>query len=82
MDKFRIQENIWLTNTYSVAEQIRERIVAMCEENSVLPINLPPSAISTDNLLKIVTGFVLLFDKLQEQELIDASAVKNNRKIH
>jgi hypothetical protein len=75
-------ESAWLSNVYTIAEQITSHISNICEENKIIPDALPPSAISTDTLLKLTTGYVVLFKTLQEHELLNAGAIKHNRNIH
>jgi hypothetical protein len=69
--KFRVWDNKLLFQTYQQTIQIKDKIEERCGD-TLLPSNLPTSAISTDTLYNIVSCYEAVYDKLLEHELLTA----------
>lgn len=80
--KFRLWDNKLLFQTYQQVIQIKETIEDRCG-NELLPGDLPTSAMSTDVLYNIVACYEALYDKLLEEELLQAGySSKQSKSYH
>lgn len=79
--KFRLWDNKLLFQTYQQVVQIKDKIESKCGDE-MLPSQLPTSAMSTDVLYNMVCCYEALYDKLLEEELLQAGYTKNQSKSY
>lgn len=80
--KFRIQDNVTLLNAYQKVVQISKKIEDKCEEEQKPPYLLDRSVIPTDVLYDIVACFESMYEKLLDEELIQAGYPKSTNTQH
>lgn len=80
--KFRVWDNKLLFQTYQQSIQIKEKIEQICGDDKN-PEDLPHSAIPTDVLYTVMACYEAMYDKLLEEDLLQAGfSSKSSKSYH
>ncbi len=80
--KFRIWDNKLLFQTYQQSIQIKEKIEQLCGDK-LNPEDLPHSAVPTNTLYTMLACYEAMYDKLLEEELLQAGySPKSSKSYH
>ena len=80
--KFRVWDNKLLFQTYQQAIQVKEKIEELCGDK-LNPEDLPNSAVPTDTLYTVMACYEAMYDKLLEEDLLQAGwSTKSSKSYH
>jgi hypothetical protein len=79
--RFRVWDNNTLYDVYQKVIQVSSIIESKCNPE-VLPSDLPASLVPTDIMYDICACFEAMYDKLQEEELLQAGFPKQSKTSH
>lgn len=80
--KFRVWDNKLLFQTYQQSIQIKEKIEQLCGDEKN-PEDLPMSAVPTHVLYTVMACYEAMYDKLLEEELLQAGfSNKSSKSYH
>lgn len=80
--KFRVRDNATIFKTLQYSVQIASKIEESCEDKNIPPYQMPKSVVPTDVLYDLVVSFEAMYNKLLEEELIQAGFPTSHKLNH
>jgi hypothetical protein len=80
MKKLNVWESTALSDSYALLAQFKSQIEYISQQSGVPSLYaLPPSMVPTAALYQIAMCYQLLYDKVQESDLLNIGAVKTSQ---